>query len=525
MVLFHAVSLYQVLNLVVYRVKKIEKEKSILLIASTALEKMQQYEHLNHFFKRVIVYDFRQSNRLADNGELLSQYFESVFREQHFGLADMEEIYLACAHHAFGIYVAQKRLPFNFVEDGSGALSRPWVLEKTENKSRIKYQYAKEYGLYDGTNPQIVKRIYNPTNQLGGFERNGDEAFDVVKQLQNLDYETRQEICSVFLKCDKIDVQTNSVLILTEHFANLNLMTWEEQEKIYKLIVDYFVSEKNLIFKTHPDDLMYYSLLFPDSTTICERFPAELLPFVFNQTVETALTISSSSIYGIKKYFNQCIEFSHKLSYDRGFYSLHKYYAALSVACSLCNHKDKVFAYRTDQKLIENFVKFGGIDLPLPIQIENLAQAEPNSIILIDELEIGEHTGKQMGQWLDRQPTNVVVIMVNSREDFAFYDYDYQYLWKWIFPAEIKKRKIGNVENCSDDLAPEFIYVFCKGGINNVDIMQKKLENIGITIDVNCYDDKENRIRALAGILQATEKRLLFYINKYEQQSDNYKQL
>ena len=521
MVLFHAVSLYQVLNLLVYRMKRVEKENSILLIASTVLEKMPKHQYLNNFFEHVAVYDFRQSDRYADNSEMLAQYFDSFFRSDHLNLPDMEEIYLACAHHAFGIYVAQKGLNFNFVEDGSGALSRPWVLEETENKSRLKYQYAKDNGLYDGTNPHIIKRIYNPTNQLQGFVKDEDVAFDVVEQLQSMKNEERQEVCSIFLQQKKIDVPENSVLILTEHFANLNLMTWEEQEEIYQLLVDYFVSEKNLVFKAHPDDLMYYSLLFPESTSIQERFPAELLPFVFNRKVNTALTISSSSIYGIRKCFEQCIEFSHNFSYKKGFHAIHKYFAALCIAESAWKEKKNIYTYLLDSTVVENFIKFGGINLPIPMQIEDLKEVKQNSVVLINLLEENENTGKLIGEWLDKLPENVFVIFLNSKEDFAFYDYNYQYLWKWIFPAEISKKKIGKAEDFTENLDLEYVYVFCKEGLKRMDTIEKTLKNIGLTIDVNCFDDRENRIRALAGILQATEKRLLFYINKYEHQAND----
>lgn len=519
MILFHAVSLYQVLNLIVYRVKKEEKEKAALLIASTALEKLPHYNQLEHFFDRIISYDFRQANRLADSTELLAQYFDGLFREEQLDIVSMEQIYLACAHHAFGIYMAQKGLHFAFVEDGSGALSRPWVLEKTEDKSRAKYKYAKEAGLYDGTNINITRRVYNPTNQLDGYIQAGDEAFDIVEELWSMAEEERQKICLLFVQRAQIDVPPNSVLILTEHFANLNLMTWEEQEGIYQLLVDYFASGRNLVFKPHPDDLMYYSLLFPQATIIRERFPAELLPFIFGGKVDTALTISSSSIYGIRKCFDHCIEFNHRFSYDKGFYVTHRYFAALSIAHSAYQKGKTVFTYHLDQKLVENFVMYGGVDFPIPRQLKSLTNVESNSVILIDQLEMNEFTGKLMGEWMDSLPTETMVIFLNTKEDFAFYDYSYQYLWKWIFPAEIRKRRLKNIESFKNATDSEFIYVFCKEGIGEMDTIYKTLENVGITIDVNCYDDKENRIRALVGILQATERRLLFYINKYEVKS------
>ena len=45
------------------------------------------------------------------------------------------------------------------------------------------------------------------------------------------------------------------------------------------MFVDYFLPGKNLVIKPHPDDLMYYSQIFPDAQIIREKFPSEFIPF------------------------------------------------------------------------------------------------------------------------------------------------------------------------------------------------------------------------------------------------------
>ena len=68
---------------------------------------------------------------------------------------------------------------------------------------------------------------------------------------------------------------------MTQHFANLNMMSEEEQIRSYKLLRVNVLQDVPLIIKKHPDDFLNYRKIFPDAECIKEIFPAELLPYVF----------------------------------------------------------------------------------------------------------------------------------------------------------------------------------------------------------------------------------------------------
>ena len=70
-------------------------------------------------------------------------------------------------------------------------------------------------------------------------------------------------------------------ILLTQHFANLNMMSEEEQIRSYKLLRINVLQDVPLIIKKHPDDFLNYRKIFPDAECIKEIFPAELLPMCF----------------------------------------------------------------------------------------------------------------------------------------------------------------------------------------------------------------------------------------------------
>ena len=86
------------------------------------------------------------------------------------------------------------------------------------------------------------------------------------------------------------------VLLLTQQFANLGQLTFSEQILIYQTLFDYFLENRKVLIKPHPDDILYYHRLFPEAEILREVFPAELLPMAFDRLPESICTISSTGI-------------------------------------------------------------------------------------------------------------------------------------------------------------------------------------------------------------------------------------
>lgn len=510
MVLMSAVSLYQLLVCILYRLLYLKDIEVTLLIASS-LSYKADIDKLTAVFDNIKIYDFGRGN-----SKMGFSYFDSFLKEENISIPDFDDVFVGCAHSGFGRYIASLGVDFIFLEDGCGALSRPYVLEATIKDENV-LAYIGENGLLTGQNPHIKRIIYNPVNQLYDIQGSKYEPFEVTDSFTKLNKSDQDMVLTLFGISNQYDIPSDSVLILTEHFANLRLMTWEEQTMVYQLVCDYFLGGKNLVFKPHPDDWMYYGMLFPQSTVIRDRFPAELLPPVFTNRPKTALTLSSSSIYSLRPYFDECIEFDHSFSYDRRFHILHRYFAALSVAEQISCDNAKLIVLGANVPTVRNLIHVYSSKWSDCVQIERLDDlkeyGEP-AVVIVDQVENPALDSFAICKQLMELSEDTLVFFINMDREYSFFHPDIKEVWRYIYPIEIKKSRIDTAFESYHDLEAEQIFLFRKKGFPKMDSIHKDLEYCGIAIDVDCFDEKENRIRALAGILEATEKRLLFYIDK-----------
>ena len=536
MILYHAISSYQLLEVITHKISYNNDKTTILCISFDVVRRLKNYEDLKLFFNSIVVYDNGVGNYSILQGREINSYFEGILKKENINLEKMEDIYLACGHHSFGIFVAQKNIPFVYFEDGAGAISRPEVLHRVESKFKRKDQLCLELGLYDGSNINIKKCICNFNYQKKDFKpKENYEHFDLYDALCALNSSDREMIIKIFTKISHIDVdKPNSVLILTEHFANLRVISWEEQIFLYQLYIDYFLPNKALIFKTHPDDLLYYKELFPGAQVINQKFPAELLPFLFKKKPDVISTISSTAIYGLSRCFDKFLVFDYNFTKKKEFYCLHKYYAALHVISSIGYSTFDIISYGADTVILNNFL--------LTKDFENLRQYKirgesylknlkynKKSIIIFDQPFKGSAESKEISKFLLTLDDESIVIFLNTDDTFCFYDYSYKKIWKNIIPVRLRKNKvITNVDSNVLDLvdksrnfADEYVYIYTKGEFAVDKCNDKKaLPYSGMDIEITTFQDKDLQIKRLEGILAATEKRLLYYIHKQNQQEN-----
>lgn len=518
MLLYHAISSYQLLEVVLHKVKYNTKEKAILFISFDVVRRLPNYGDFNKYFFKTIVYDNGIGNREIAAGKNVNLYFQSIFQENDINIDSIENIYACCVHHSFGIFLAQNNLPFNYMEDGAGAISRPEVLEMVEKKYTRKHELCLKFGLYDASNPLIKKRIYNKKYQKNDFNCLNGEHFDIVNELEQLPESQRTELVRIFVNSDVINIEKNTALLLTEHFANLKIFSWEEQIILYQLITDYFLKDYSLVIKPHPDDLMYYSILFPQSYIIKDRFPAELLPFIFRKRPACVATVSSTAIYGLKQFFSKTLEFNYEFShYRKQFHHLNKYYIAFKYLTQTygpeysCHYLGVNIAV---SKAFNDFLNIGPKKVHVHKSIDELSNFKSNCIWIIDAIEKPEECSEAICGFLSDLSENACVIFINSNSDFCFYNYDYRSIWANIYPIQITKSALAS--KVYQNMEPEIIYVFKKGVFTEMDTDEKILENSGISISAESFSGDILRIKTLEGILSATEKRLLYYIHLVE---------
>lgn len=503
MELYSVISNYQLLNAIVLKMNHSEAQAKLVL-SEWSLSKIYNYKLLQHIFDDIVIIDanYRFTHSFVET--------ESYISNNLGDLNNYERIYIWGAQYTIGTYVAEIEKEFYYGEDGAGLLSRPFIVEQNDSIALVKkdyyYEYIKQLGLYDGSCKSIEGIICNLNAQDDSFE--GTEVplidFSLVDEIGKLSNEDVNLLISIFTDENRITIPKEAYLLLTEHFANLRVMSFEEQVMIYQLFVDYLLENKQVVIKPHPDDILYYTRLFPDIPIVRASFPAEFIPIIFNNKPKGIATVDSTAVHNIKNCVEETIEMG--IWFRKGFYYLHKYYFAIQLA-----------------KLLEGPIVFLGCNETLCSQLisnprfgnsDNIY--EQNSILVIDKLDTFDQYTDIIK---DIYRKNYTLIFLNTDESYGWYDYNCKKIWKHCVPLSIKKTIDDQKnEDIYVDMKDEDIWIFTMD--RNIENkirgckMKKKLKYTGISVETEVYSGDKERIKVLEGILEATEKRLLYYIKK-----------
>lgn len=506
MILYHAISSYHLLNAMVH--SKTHNEGSTIVLSKWLTEKFPQFKKLEAFFDKVLVMDANYA--FLHTAKRTNQYLTSVLGN----LQNYSEIYMWGGHFTLGYHLALTKHPFIFCEDAAGLVSRPEILRSIEAGDPLKhafYEEINEMGLYDGSADSAVKVLCNLSAQEADFipdERVID--FNVVKELAKLPAEDRAAIQNFFVGEKTIHVEDNALVILTQHLTNLKITTFEQQALAYQLLVDYFFSGRMLVFKPHPDDLMYYSQLFPEAQIIREKFPSEFMPFILDHTPAGIATISSTSICNLRGYFSETFELDNR--FDKGFVMTHRYYAAVKLAQKLGLN---IVCHDANESLVRQLCKTLTDNIP-----EVSQQAGMPHLLLVDDVTSQGETGRlEIQSKLQNMPQDSCAVFINSQNDYCWYDYDHRDQWESILPVVLKKQKL---EQASEDFyastEDDEIYVYSPNKellrMAKETEIQKELPHVGISVEKAVFTPEQEKIKILEGILAATERRLMYYIEK-----------
>ena len=509
--LFHAGTTYQLLCAIVYQQRK--AHPGMLLVSRWIADKYPNLKLLEAYFERVTPCDFKFG--FDHPNEMTERYLLEITGD----LKQYDEIYLWAPQYSLGMYMAEKKLPFVYCEEAAGILSRPEILETIVQRIDPKvYSHNRELGLYSGRVDCVTKRMCNVRAQAEGFKQTEDILdFDVVEEMMKLPEQTLRNIISFFIPDQRIHVDTDAVFLLTQHFSHLKTMEFEEHALVYQLVADYFFPGRKLVFKPHPDDVMYYTKLFGDAQVIRERFPSEFMPFILDNQPQCVATISSTSIYNLRGHYPQVFELDTR--YEKDFLMTHRYDAAVRLAQRLgldiaCIGANDVLARRLCETMGD------GAPAVLPVD-----QTDDPCLYLVDDMtESGEAGRREILNRLLALDNRSCVVFINSREDYCWYSYEHKDLWAHIIPVALKKSAIR--EQNEDFYAPmedEVLYAYSKNEelltmIRETD-MRKDLPHVGICVEKETMTPEQEKIRMLEGILAATEKRLLYYIEQEKEQS------
>lgn len=510
MYLFHAISTYQLLEMVAYKSKYHSDDKCVLMITDSLVDKVPKYKELNAFFDDIIVYPISLPKEVAGKNliEKCKNFFDSVFSGHNYTIDSFETKYVACAHYYFGIYLAGEKIPFVFFEDAAGIKSRPEILVNIEkNKYPVKQGYNLQLGLYDGTAECIEKSVCNHNSQTKEIIAS-TEHFDVVETFLELPEEMQEKIKSFFVRIDTIETLPECVMLLTQHLANLKILSFEDHILIYQMVMDYFFKDKTVVFKPHPDDIMYYGQLFPECQIIREKFPSEFLPVMFTNKPKTIATISSTAIFNLRNFFDD--SFFLDVRFEKDFKALHRYYTALmlykqsKMNCSVVGIGD-------NKPMLSELCKAQDISYG----------TENGTFYIIDDVEAEEgYSREDVIALAENLPSDSAILFINFKQDFCFYDIHHKQIWNDIVPICIRKKQTSGDEFYASTQT-ETVYFYSKNEelkkmAQELDFTNE-LKYTGMEISIDKLTPEQKQIRVLEGVLEATEKRLLYYMNLVEE--------
>lgn len=495
--MYHIQSAYQLLECIEHRKLVHNDDRAILLIYNFVEERYPHYHELEifGFFDEIYVYPhwrvkFTNPSEVAVNAK---KAYETTVP---YSINEFDHIYVAGVHVAFTTFLISNKIRFCLFEDGSGALSRPEVLREIEKKDNInKYNIMEFYGLYYPCNfdENIVEKKYcDLKSQTEGFFDALAENFNLLEKFKQLDSKIQEKIF-IFFRCpSKVECGKDAILLLSQHFANLQQLSFEEHVYIYQVLFDYIFDSSDVIIKTHPDDIMYYKKLFPRVRVIKEKFPSELLPFIFERRPKTIATITSTGINSIRGEFENVITFEP--SFEKNFVHIRRYFTALRI-CQYFNCKRVKFV-DVDHGVVKNL--FGKYQI---------ANNEGGEIVIIND-------SLEREKIMEYKSQKKIIIFLNCEGEYTFFNSLDTDCISNLIPVEITVRKYKKEDNffCTNEIIYVLVDEERKNKMKNFE-MEKDEKHSGNTVLVSKMNEEEIRIKVLEGMLQATEKRLVHYIN------------
>lgn len=511
MIIYHGITTYHIIELWLHKVIYHSQDEAILILPDFITDKFPCIQETipKEIFQKVILFPYRKIDKRK---EFVLQSVDTAVKRlfPDIDLKTVQEINIAGAQYYFAYWLTQNNIPYNFFEEASGRLTQPEpVINNVRDINPVQYEIAAENGLFIGNNPSVQKKFCNYKAQIPGFSDALAEDFDIVAALQKIPRFELERILTFFQAPSELKFDNNSAILLTQHFANLNMMAFEEQAILYQMTVDYYLDRKSVFIKPHPDDLMFYQYIIPDCQIITGRFPSELLPFISERSAGTLATISSTGLSNISNLYQYTLAFN--TDYEKTFYQNHKYY----LGAKLCRQFEDydIYAFGINEQQLTNMLAFSDCNSDAVFhssgQLEMGTAAGGRKMFLIGDIPDSQDNVLRFLQAID---DTSIVCFFNFDKQYIFYKNFDRDIWKSIIPKKIRIEAIDKRE--SDDIGYEYVFIYSRNTVVRKEIADmhyvKRLINTGIETSVPEMADVDIQLAALKGILDATERRLLF---------------
>ena len=515
MILYYALTTYHIQCCVLHRLTRKKDDTTVLLLSDihkNSVAFLDRYKNSGIFDDVLLLKESEVNANIKKNEQkhrsknsILKSACTEIKRVLPINPNSADELYLCPDHFPFGWYVIKNKIKYHCFEEGCGVLSDNRFI--MSNMSRNKTQTALMNTLgYFGENDSCVEILADAQAQTEGFTHPKMTDFSVKRILENLNVHTLDKVLSFFGVKETIKANKNTSLILTQHMANLGIMPLCDQHKLYELFADYFLENTHIAIKPHPDDIAgRYKDIFGNSCTVLPfAMPSELLPYVFDGRVKTAIAAYSTAVKNLGNFCDRMICFDNRIMDD--FRHIHRYYAAVRLAKYL--GKNDSIVTNGNELLLEELAK--NDDLQIKFKFSNEISDFDGYAVVSDKL-YENRTIEDISAFILSEQNRGWIIFLNEEQLHIYFDGMNKEVFSKIRPIfiEIKEK---------DKTNQEVIYLYSenKKALEKAEnfSLTKELKYTGVTIDLHSISKSESeKIKMLEGVLEATEKRLNGYID------------
>ena len=516
--IYYALTTYHVLCCVLHKMAVHPHEKAVLLLSNihkNSVAYVNRYQ-ASGIFDRVEVLDelsvlehqkYLERKKIPTNMILSAccHRMEKVIKELGISVKSQER-YLCPDHFPFGWYVISNKLPYHCFEEGSGVLSDREFAMNNMKRNRTQYKLCFSLGCF-GDNSLAVEILADKEKQKPDYQNPKMTDFSVDRILREMDDHERQKVLQFFGAKENLRLEKNSSLLLTQHMANLGLMTLGEQHRMYTLFADYLFSPgSQLVMKPHPDDIAgTYRAVFGEGVTILPfAMPSELMKYCIDGKFQKAAAAYSTSVRSMSYIAEETLCFDSRILQDWKYMPIYD--------CAVRFLQKAGFAHAVtngDELLLGELSKMAGAPVTFS-HSDNPLQENCDAVVISDLPTPDTPTdcieqAEQIVALLSSTHAKVV-IFCQEENLYSFFNGKNQEIFRYLRPITLRT---GTTE--------KQIYVYTK----EKSIMEtaekfhceKELPYTGVTVKMDGISASEaEKIRLLEGVLAATEKRLNSYI-------------
>lgn len=372
MILYHIINTYQLLYSICHRLT-VHRDEDCCLILTEYLMPKEQLGPLSErlvqsgwfsFVRIVPEAMFKLSRGHALNEKSSDELIETVVRNisstfekwLDFDIKACKQRYIGSDQWSLGIYLIYNRIPYVYMEDASGMLSQQERYLRITKRLNLTNYVISNYLGGAGRNSCVTGYLCDRNNQQPGFACEKTIDFSIYRAVSGMSRQERQKLLDFYgAKPVSVRKDEKTCLFLSQYLTTLAVNELAVQELISTLLVDYFAQDCRLIIKPHPKDKwLDYNRIFPGCAIIPEKINSELLPFMLDASPERVVTLSSTSIGGLKDFIPQ--QYSPGIRAETHYEQLHIYYA-LSELVKCLDFRGEIQYHRTDSVQADCFLR------------------------------------------------------------------------------------------------------------------------------------------------------------------------